>query len=92
MTPGPDVTDEPASLDEFLEWIQRTLGLPAPPQASTRLDQILGDDALARFLLVHAFDELTKGDASPIATIYMLDSARDLYLHYLEVLSRPMED
>jgi hypothetical protein len=84
--------NRPLLMEEFLQWISNQLELTVVPSPSDRLDGLAGGDPLRSYIIFHAFDELTDGVVGrPAATIYMMETIRDLYLHYLEALSRPIE-
>jgi hypothetical protein len=81
----------PLELDDFLGWLADTLALASVPTPDDRLADLTEGDTLVQFNIAMAFDKLTAGDASPIPALFLATSARELYLHYLEVLARPMD-
>lgn len=78
------------SLDEFTQWLHEVLEFPEC--AGSDVDLSLTGDLYHRFLLMHAFDALTGEEADPTADICAITTVRELYLYYLFVISRPLED
>ena len=84
--PGP-VLD----IDTFIEWLRTATKLPRSIAMEDSLSELTNCDIFAHFRLVEAFDELTSSVAEPDPNFYLCESVRDFYLHYLYVLSKPLE-
>ena len=83
---------EPLDLDAFAGWVGHQLSLGRAPEAGEDLGGLLGGDDLARLRLAGALDRLIAGEARPLAEIHLAETVRDLHLHYLYVLSLPLEE
>jgi hypothetical protein len=85
---GNDLLD----LKEFAIWCAEALSLESAPLPELRLREDLSLDLYRIFELVTRFDELTHGEGVIEPRIYSeVDTIRDLYLYYLQVMSMPKE-
>ena len=78
----------PLPLDDFLDWLGWTTGSTIV-DADIELSSILGSDDLVRYEFVLKFDLLTGYTTFVDHAIYSINTARELYWHYLYVLSHP---
>lgn len=88
---GPGAGDTPVDLDAFCSWLGEIFGAVETPSPGALLEELLGGDELARLRLIAAFDAKTEGCARRLAEIHGAATVRDLHLHYLYVLSLPLE-
>lgn len=74
-------------------WLASAVNGPKEVQPESRLREDLGIDDFRFFTLVLEFDALTRGDAAISLEVFTaIATARDLYLHYLTVISMPMDN
>lgn len=86
-------SQEILSLDHFIEWLTSTCLQPHTSAISPDLDcrELFDDDDFARLAFATKFDELTADRARPRLGLFECASVRELYLHYLYVMSAPLE-
>jgi len=82
----------PLDLIEFCEWIKTILRLNKTPDPSAQFYLDLGQDDFAMLNVVDSLQALTVGEAQFGAAVYSeATTIRALHLHYLEMISRPLE-
>jgi hypothetical protein len=78
-------------LDSFARWLANVLGIAEAPDPTADLEHDLGLDDYSMLGVVAAFDSLVKSWSAPAQPeiYYSITTVRDLYLHYLTVVSMP---
>jgi len=80
------------TIDEFVQWLQTVLHRQEKITPDSDLRNDLSVDDFQFFQIVVLFDRLTLGKAPVLDEIYAeIRTVRDLYLHYLTVISMPLE-
>ena len=84
------------SLEEFIGWLDSIESLNTSQGSitgTTPLVELFGEDFYVRFRFGLEFDKLTSKDgARPSLDLFNSDSVGALYLHYLYLMSAPIEE